>query len=374
MSDLGQYFTTNTFLKDKVVEFILNEPTDILEPSAGRGDLVEHVLARYPHISFDMYEIDDTLPALAEGIIYCDFLTCQITKKYKTIIGNPPYVRTKKGNLYIDFVRKCYGLLEDNGELVFIVPSDFLKLTCASSLLNEMLTSGSITHIYHPHDEKLFDGASIDVIVFRYCKANVERVLYNNSYLYTYNSNGLITFSEEKLDSTILFSSCFDIYVGMVSGKDSVYKNTIGNIEVCTGDGKYERYIYINEYPCYNKNINAYMLKNKNLLLARRIKKFNNDNWYEWGAPRNVGVITSNMGQECIYIHNLTRKKNISFVGVVNYFGGNLLMLRPKRELDLTKFILYLNSNRFKNNFMFSERFKIGHRQLCNSFIPSSCF
>ena len=81
MSDLGQYFTTNTFLKDKVVEFILNEPTDILEPSAGRGDLVEHVLARYPRISFDMYEIDDTLPALSEGIIYCDFLTCQITKK-----------------------------------------------------------------------------------------------------------------------------------------------------------------------------------------------------------------------------------------------------------------------------------------------------
>lgn len=93
-----------------------------------------------------------------------------------------------------------------------------------------------------------------------------------------------ITFSYEKLESTILFSPCFDIYVGMVSGKDSVYKNTIGNIEVCTDDGKYERFIYINEYPCDNKYINVYMLKNKNLLLARRIKKFNNDNWYEWGS------------------------------------------------------------------------------------------
>ena len=73
------------------------------------------------------------------------------------------------------------------------------------------------------------------------------------------------------------------------------------------------------------------------------------------GAPRNVGVITSHMGQECIYIHNLTRKKNISFVGVVNYFGGNLLMLKPKRELDLTKFISYFNSSRFKNNLCFRE-------------------
>ena len=58
MSDLGQYFTTNSSLKNKVVEFILNEPTDILEPSVGRGDLVEHVLNRYPHITFDMYEIE----------------------------------------------------------------------------------------------------------------------------------------------------------------------------------------------------------------------------------------------------------------------------------------------------------------------------
>jgi hypothetical protein len=34
------------------------------------------------------------------------FMTQHITKTYKTIIGNPPYVRTKKGNLYIDFTEK----------------------------------------------------------------------------------------------------------------------------------------------------------------------------------------------------------------------------------------------------------------------------
>ena len=50
MSHIGQYFTTNSSLKDKVVEFILNEPLDML-PSVGRGDLVVHVLNRYPHIT-----------------------------------------------------------------------------------------------------------------------------------------------------------------------------------------------------------------------------------------------------------------------------------------------------------------------------------
>ena len=31
--NLGQYFTTNNELKEKVYEFILNKPSNILEPS-----------------------------------------------------------------------------------------------------------------------------------------------------------------------------------------------------------------------------------------------------------------------------------------------------------------------------------------------------
>ena len=128
-----------------------------------------------------------------------------ITKTYKTIIGNPPYVRTKKGNLYIDFTEKCYNLLEDNGELIFIVPSDFLKLTSASKLLNVMMTNGTFTHIFHPHNEKMFENASIDVIVFRYCKNSLidKKVLYNDKLLYITNSNGLITFGEEENNSVL---------------------------------------------------------------------------------------------------------------------------------------------------------------------------
>ena len=36
-------------------------------------------------------------------INFSDFMQEKIDKTYKTIIGNPPFVRTKKGNLYIDF-------------------------------------------------------------------------------------------------------------------------------------------------------------------------------------------------------------------------------------------------------------------------------
>ena len=43
-NNLGQYFTTNDELKQKIFEFILNNPTNILEPSIGRGDLITFIL------------------------------------------------------------------------------------------------------------------------------------------------------------------------------------------------------------------------------------------------------------------------------------------------------------------------------------------
>lgn len=377
--NLGQYFTTNIELKEKIFEFILNNPDNILEPSIGQGDLINYITDKMTTITFDMYEIDTTIKLLdkiqTKNVIYGDFMKQSITKIYKTIIGNPPYVRTPKGNLYIDFTEKCYNLLDDNGELIFIVPSDFLKLTSSSKLLNVMLSNGTFTHIFHPHNEKMFENASIDVIIFRYCKNNSieKKVLYNDKTMYIINSNGLITFSETENNNSILFSDYFDIYVGLVSGKEDVYKNDeLGNILVLNGEDKIDKYIYIEKYPCENEKINTYLLQHKTTLIERGIRKFNETNWFEWGAPRNITSINANIGKDCIYMYNLTRKTNVSFLGKVNYFGGGLIMLKPKKQCNLTNIISYLNSDTFKNNFMFSGRFKIGHRQISNSHIPTA--
>ena len=375
-NSVGQYFTTNKLLKNKVQEFIQNKPYCILEPSVGRGDLIEFIYKNNNDIKFDMYEIDTTLgiiDGIPDNVIYGDFMNQTISKTYQTIIGNPPYVRTKNGNLYIDFTEKCYNLLENNGELIFIVPSDFFKLTSASKILNTMMTNGSFTHVFHPHNENLFEGASIDVIVFRYCKNNSieKKVLYNDEVFYIINGDGLITFEKEQNKETMLLKDCFDIYVGIVTGKEEVYKNEeLGNIEVLNGENKTEKYIYIENYPCNNEKINTYLLKHKNVLINRKIKTFNENNWFEWGAPRNIITMKNNMGKDCIYIHNLTRKPIVSFIGKISYFGGSLIMLKPKNRYNLNNIVSYLNSDTFKNNFMFSGRFKIGHRQISNSSIP----
>ena len=110
----------------------------------------------------------------------------------------------------------------------------------------------------------------------------------------------------------------------------------------------------------------------KEELITRKIKKFNEKNWFECGAPRNIRSIEQNLGKECIYVYGLTRKQRIAFKGKVQYFGGGLLMLIPKKKIDLDKILSYLNSDDFKTNFIFSGRFKIGHRSISNSYIPNS--
>lgn len=376
---LGQYFTTNSVLKEKLVEMIKNDPTSILEPSIGQGDLINAVKERFPRATFDMYEIDETIELLdgidKNKVHYGDFIKNEISKKYKTIIGNPPYVKTKKGNLHIDFTDKCYELLDDNGELIFIVPSDFLKLTSSGKLLEKMMSNGSITHIYHPNKENLFKNASVDVIIFRYCKNKFlqKTVLFNDEIKYITINSGFITFSIEKItEDRKMISDYFDIYVGQVSGNENVLKNKkFGNVDMLNGENDVDKYIMVNNFPTENEELNDYLLQHKEKLISRGIRKFNDKNWYEFGLLRNSRVIDNHYGKECIYIKNITRHKNVAFIGTVSYFGGGLIMLLPKKK-DLTNLVNYFNSDIFKGNFTFSGRFKIGQRQISYSYMPNS--
>ena len=370
----GQYFTTNEMLKHNVYELIQNDPDIILEPSIGQGDLVDFVKRKIP-VEFHCYEIDENiklLDGITYPVVYGDFLEQSIDTRYKTIIGNPPYVKTKTGNLYVDFTRRCFELLEENGELVFIVPSDFIKITSANRLISEMLCHGTFTHIIKPNDEKLFTNASIDIIIFRYCKDKnlPHKTLINNIELNLINTSGILTFSSDILTNQVKLEEYFDIFVGMVSGKESVFKNSqFGNIEILNGNGKNDKYIMLNKFPSSNDELNRYLNTHKEELISRRIKKFTETNWWDWGAKRNINNIIKNYGKQCIYVTILSRKKDIAFTGTVQYFGGGLIQLIPKVNVDLDKMVNYFNSAEFQKNYLYSGRIKLGHKQLCNSLI-----
>ena len=367
--DLGQYFTINDDLQQHVFDWVKNRGSTLLEPSFGAGHLLKKFKEFDVNYPMNLFEIDTSIVPCIElndfqTTTYCNFMTHDFHEKHKTIIGNPPYVKDGGTNLYIQFIEKCFHLLDEGGELIFIVPSDFIKLTSASSIIQKMNEAGSFTNFLFPHNENLFDNASIDVVVFRYEKGvSNKSTSINGETKFCNVTNGVITFSDIEVSGDIV-SNVFDVYVGLVSGKDEIYKTSFGNVDILTDKDVTEKFIFVDEFPTSNTQINNHLLSNKKQLLERRIKKFNEKNWFEWGAPRNIKTIQKNFGRPCVYIRNVTRQKEVAFKGQVTHFGGKLLCLIPKDDINLDTIIEYLNSDEFKNNYMYAGRFKIGHRQL----------
>jgi adenine-specific DNA-methyltransferase len=373
---LGQFFTISEELQQFIFDHVKNKLELLLEPSFGAGHLLQKFKNYNDNYPMICYEIDNTITPIVtinnfQQLIYDDFTKQTINQTFKTIIGNPPYVKQKTGNLYIKFIELCYNYLDTNGELLFIVPSDFLKLTSAAKLITKMTETGSFTDFLFPHDENLFDEANIDIVVFRYEKGLKQETSRVNGIEKYYNiNNGIITFSDTKI-SGVIVQNLFNIYVGLVSGKDDIYKVDFGNVEILTDKDKIEKFILIDSFPCNNEQINNHLLQHKSKLLERRIKTFTDKNWFEWGAPRNIETIKRNLNKPCIYVKNLTRKKTVAFIGEVQYFGGSLLCMIPKNDLiDLVEIVNYLNSELFQKEYLYAGRFKIGHKQLANAILP----
>lgn len=367
MKSLGQYFTTNQFLLESLFGLIKNKPKRILEPSCGRGDIVKYVKDRQEDIKFTCYEIDKTIqPIVDVKIIYHDFLTIKSKKKYETIIGNPPYI--KKGNVCGKFLDKCFDMLTDNGEMIMIVPSDTFKLTSNKHLLNKMLANGNITHIITTKNDNMFDGAKINVIIFRYernihlnVKCNVDGNEKN-----IINENGILTFGTEGC----ALGDMFRVFVGIVSGCETVFKNESGNVSVRTDIDKIEKYILLDNLDGKDAACISILKENKEKLMKRRIKKMTDDNWYQWGALRNINKMREHAGEDCIYVRNITRKDVKAGIGKVELFGGKLLCMLPKKPMEIEKMrsiVNCINSEEFCSNYTYSGRFKIGQRQLANS-------
>lgn len=378
--ELGQFFTTNEILLDSIHKFVKNTTGQILEPSCGAGHIVDYLIKHGESRPFECIELDTTVELLEPlkfrsqvSVHHGDFLQYQFgNDQFMTIVGNPPYVkRPQKCNIYIEFIDKCIDLLSSNGELILVIPSDFFKLTSSSHVKAKMQEHGTITHIFHPHNERLFQNAAQDVIVFRFEKGlHTPSILYNDEQRITRFQSGSIFFTANNLEE-IPLSDIFDIKVGMVSGADKVFRHeTLGNIIFKSFNGDV-RYILVNELPAPGQ-VRDHLESYKEHLLSRRIKKFNESNWFQWGCIRNSNFVEQNKGKDCIYCATITRKNQVFVKGNVTNFDGSLLCLLPKQPIDFDKTLTYLNSNSFLDNFSFAGRYKLGQKCLSDCLVPKT--
>ncbi|MDR2111589.1 MAG: class I SAM-dependent methyltransferase, partial [Candidatus Accumulibacter sp.] len=302
---LGQIFTPQIII-DCMLTLVRNHGR-VLEPACGDGAFLKHFPGALG------IEVDPR--CAAPGAEVMNFFELSEDERFATIIGNPPYVRyqdispgtrrlargsvlDKRANLYLFFIEKCLRHLEPGGELIFITPRDLLKATSAVPLNRLLFAQGTLTDFIDLGDMHLFGEVSPNCAIWRFQKGEMSRCVRYAALDQGKVTDGLRQPPWEKrrfVESgghllltrhaySLRLSDIAFVKVGAVSGADEVYTSAIhGNRDfVCSStaaDGKTRRMIWCEpgEPPP------AALARHKKRLLARRIRHYDETNWWQWG-------------------------------------------------------------------------------------------
>ncbi|MBK6639210.1 MAG: class I SAM-dependent methyltransferase [Rhodocyclaceae bacterium] len=280
------------------------------------------------------------------GALNSDFFVYPESEKFDTIIGNPPYVKARDispatrhflhsslldghANLYLYFIEKCVRQLNPGGELIFITPRDFLKATGAARLNTWLHDQGTITHFEDLGDRKIFAGATPNCAIWRFERGRLNHRLDDGRRMNL--AGGHLSFTRGIY--TLPFGQIFTIKVGAVSGADELFTSeTLGNRDfVCSRTaqtGELRRMIYVDDqFPA--GPVLEHLQKHKERLLARRVTRVDESNWWKWGRRHMVSA------QARIYVNGKTRALRPFFRHDCPDYDGAVLALFPRRR-DLT--------------------------------------
>lgn len=371
IENLGQVFTPPHIVSEMLM--LRKNYGSCLEPSAGNGSFFNQI-SKCVGIEIDPKHCQ-------QGMLNIDFFDYDVSNKFDTIIGNPPYVQHKyineitrqkldyslfdeRSNLYLFFIEKCIKHLNDSGELIFITPRDFLKSTSSMKLNQFLYSQGTITDLIDLGDSRIFNQAQPNCVIFRFEKGNFSRKT-NISKQFVCN-NGQLYFTDNQY--SVLLSDIFSVKVGGVSGKDQIFKNEQhGNQDFVTSitckTGKTQKMVFV-EQPT------EYLKTHREILIKRKIRSFNEQNWWQWGRKHHIS------DRKRIYVNTKTRNKQPFFLHECNHYDGSVLALFPhNQDVDLIELTKQLNAvNWFELGFVCDGRFLFSQKSLENTMLPSSFF
>jgi len=387
--NLGQVFTPPVVVKAMLA--LRRNRGRVLEPSAGDGAFSRQIPGCISLETDAQHAPPDTL--------IMDFFAYPETERFATIIGNPPYVRYQdirpdtaillrstlfdgRSNLYLFFVEKAVRHLEPGGELIFITPRDFLKTTSSVKLNRWLYAQGSITDAIELGDARIFDSAVPNCLIWRFEKGAVSRetryaeigtgqdiiaALTDPAWEQRYfvEANGHLMFARSAY--RLHLGDLFSVKVGGVSGADDLYSSLPGNRDFIFSEtvstGKTRRMLW--QAPGSPAPDPA-VLPHKERLIARRIRPFDESNWWQWGrgypqtdAPR-------------IYVNGRTRKPQPFFLHDCPHFDGAVMALFPhERQADLPALTHALNAVDWRElGFVCDGRYIFTQRSLENAPLP----
>ncbi|WP_374259530.1 Eco57I restriction-modification methylase domain-containing protein [Zoogloea sp.] len=388
---LGQVFTP-----EPVVRAMLRLRHNIgrvLEPSCGDGAFLRE-LHHAVGIELDARHSPP-------GALNIDFFAYPESEQFDTVIGNPPYVRyqdiapgtrallrrdgfDRRSNLYLFFIEKCVRHLRPGGELIFITPRDFLKSTSARALNRWLHERGTITHAIELGDARVFADALPNCLIWRYELGELgHRTAWAHigqgddlahalehphwQRRHFLESAGHLLFSHGEYGLSL--SDVASVKVGAVSGLDAIYaSDSAGNRDFVTSatarTGQTRRMIWC----APGEPAPAALLAHRDALIARRIRRFDDSNWWQWGrgypqtdAPR-------------VYVNTKTRRAQPFFVHPCPNFDGAVMGVFPHRQdVDLDAFRDALNAVDWADlGFVCDGRYLFAQRSLENAPLPDS--
>jgi adenine-specific DNA-methyltransferase len=369
----GQVFTPQSIVEHMLA--LARNRGRVLEPACGDGAFSSQLSGRFE----DVVAIEHDARFCPEGALVMDFFAYPESEKFDTIIGNPPYVKARDiapetrlhfstqlldghANLYLHFIEKCVRHLKPGGELIFITPRDFLKATGAARLNTWLADQGTVTDFEDLGDARIFDGVVPNCAIWRFEKGNLSRRTRDGRRMVL--AGGQLLFTHGIY--SVPMKSVFSVKVGAVSGADDIYTNAeLGNADfVCSKTaqtGELRRMIFDTPLP--------WLEQFKERLLARRVARFDENNWWKWGRRHHV----SNAPR--IYVNHKTRNVRPFFLNDCTNYDGSVLALFPHRAhlkpADLVRLTEMLNDvNWAELGFVCDGRFLFAQRSLENSLLP----
>lgn len=365
---LGQVFTPPAVVEQMLA--LRQRRGRSLDPAAGDGAFSTRLAG------CEAIEID---PRVAPpGARVMDFFRLPLEEKFETIVGNPPYVRYQdippgtlaqldsmmfdgRSNLYLFFIEKAVRHLRRGGELIFIVPREFTKLTAARKLNAFLYQEGDITDFIETGDARIFGSHNPNCAIFRFERGRFTRRLNDGRHFALVDGQLMFLRSDYRLP----LSELFDVKVGAVSGADEIFEHPEGNAEfVCSStidSGRTRRMLFGSPHP--------HLEAHRERLLSRRVRSFDESNWWQWGRLHHVSAAPR------IYVNAKTRRARPFFRHDCLNYDGSILALFPNYpDMDLNLAAEMLNDaiDWQELGFVCDGRFLFSQRSLQNCLLPAS--
>lgn len=287
------------------------------------------------------------------------------------------------------FIEKSLRHLNVGGELIFITPRSLWSATSAVALNRRLFAMGTITDVLELGDSRVFDGAVPNCAIWRFERDNFSR---RTRYVTIGAADGDLAAAlaappwEEREfveagghllflrdHATIRLGDLLSVRVGAVSGADEIYTNAgHGDREfVCSETARSGRTRAMIWQAPGSPSPHPALTPHKDRLMARRIRRFDESNWWQWGrgypetaAPR-------------IYVNAKTRNRQPFFLHPCVNFDGSVLALFPRPNISapgsLRAIAYALNAVDWEaSGFVCGGRFLFAQRSLEDAPLPAA--